>query len=66
MNIDGSAILVTGGCGFIGSTTIDRLLRAHHPARIVVDAGAYDVVEAARSAGVGKVVAASSARQAST
>jgi UDP-glucose 4-epimerase len=27
MNIDGAKILVTGGCGLIGSTTIDQLLR---------------------------------------
>jgi UDP-glucose 4-epimerase len=36
MNIDNSSILVTGGCGLIGSTTIDLLLRDHSPARIVV------------------------------
>jgi nucleoside-diphosphate-sugar epimerase len=36
MRIDGSKILVTGGCGFIGSTTIDLLLREHSPARIVI------------------------------
>ena len=27
MNIEGAKILVTGGCGLIGSTTIDQLLR---------------------------------------
>ena len=27
MNVDGAKILVTGGCGLIGSTTIDQLLR---------------------------------------
>jgi UDP-glucose 4-epimerase len=27
MNLDGAKILVTGGCGLIGSTTIDQLLR---------------------------------------
>jgi UDP-glucose 4-epimerase len=36
MNIDGSNILVTGGCGLVGSTTIDLLLRHHPPARIVI------------------------------
>ena len=36
MNIDGANILVTGGCGLIGSTTIDHLLRDHDPARIVI------------------------------
>jgi UDP-glucose 4-epimerase len=36
MRIDGASILVTGGCGLIGSTTIDLLLREHRPARIVI------------------------------
>ena len=36
MDIDGSNILVTGGAGLIGSTTIDILLRDHSPGRIVV------------------------------
>lgn len=36
MNIEGSSLLVTGGCGLIGSTTIDLLLREHSPARIVI------------------------------
>ena len=36
MEIDGARILVTGGCGLIGSTTIDLLLRDHSPARIVI------------------------------
>ncbi len=36
MNIHSSSILVTGGCGLIGSTTIDLLLREHSPARIVI------------------------------
>ncbi len=36
MGIDGASILVTGGCGLIGSTTIDLLLREHSPARIVI------------------------------
>jgi UDP-glucose 4-epimerase len=35
MNIEGSKILVTGGCGLIGSTTIDQLL-AENPAKIVI------------------------------
>lgn len=36
MRIDGSRILVTGGCGLIGSTTIDLLLHDHRPERIVI------------------------------
>ena len=36
MNIDGARILVTGGAGLIGSTTIDLLLRHHAPAQIVI------------------------------
>ena len=36
MDINGASILVTGGCGLIGSTTIDLLLRDHAPARIVI------------------------------
>lgn len=36
MNINGASILVTGGCGLIGSTTIDLLLREHAPGRIVI------------------------------
>ncbi len=36
MNVDGARILVTGGCGLIGSTTIDLLLREHAPARVVI------------------------------
>ena len=36
MKIAGSTILVTGGAGLIGSTTIDRLLAAGDPARIIV------------------------------
>jgi UDP-glucose 4-epimerase len=36
MRIDGSRILVTGGCGLIGSTTIDLLLHHHRPERIVI------------------------------
>jgi UDP-glucose 4-epimerase len=36
MKIDGASILVTGGCGLIGSCTIDLLLRDHSPGRIVI------------------------------
>ena len=36
MKIDGARILVTGGAGLIGSTTIDLLLRKHAPERIVI------------------------------
>ncbi len=36
MDISGASILVTGGCGLIGSTTIDLLLRECSPARIVI------------------------------
>ena len=36
MQIDGKRILVTGGAGLIGSTTIDLLLRERNPGRIVV------------------------------
>ncbi len=36
MNITGSTIVVTGGAGLIGSTTIDRLLLDYDPGRIVV------------------------------
>jgi UDP-glucose 4-epimerase len=36
MKIDGSTIVVTGGCGLIGSTTIDLLLRDYSPARVVI------------------------------
>jgi UDP-glucose 4-epimerase len=36
MNINGSKILVTGGCGLVGSTTIDLLLRDYSPERIVI------------------------------
>jgi UDP-glucose 4-epimerase len=36
MDLAGARILVTGGCGLIGSTTIDRLLRAHAPREIVI------------------------------
>ncbi|MEQ1545110.1 NAD-dependent epimerase/dehydratase family protein [Methyloglobulus sp.] len=36
MEIKDSNILVTGGCGLVGSTTIDLLLRDYSPARIVI------------------------------
>jgi UDP-glucose 4-epimerase len=36
MDLAGARILVTGGCGLIGSTTIDRLLREHDPREIVI------------------------------
>jgi UDP-glucose 4-epimerase len=36
MEIDGASILVTGGCGLIGSSTIELLLRETRPARIVI------------------------------
>jgi UDP-glucose 4-epimerase len=36
MDLAGARILVTGGCGLIGSTTIDLLLREHSPERIVI------------------------------
>ncbi len=36
MQIDGARMLVTGGCGLIGSTTIDLLLREHQPEKIVI------------------------------
>jgi len=36
MDIKDSNILVTGGCGLIGSTTIDLLLRDYSPANIVI------------------------------
>ena len=36
MNLSGKKILVTGGCGLIGSTIIDQLLAAHPTASVVV------------------------------
>lgn len=51
MKIDGANILVTGGCGLVGSTTIDLLLGEHAPARIVIvdnlERGTLGNVEAA-------------------
>jgi UDP-glucose 4-epimerase len=36
MKIDGLSILVTGGCGLVGSTTIDLLLKEHNPGQIII------------------------------
>ena len=36
MEINGSRILVTGGCGLIGSATVELLLRECSPARIII------------------------------
>jgi UDP-glucose 4-epimerase len=36
MKINNANILVTGGCGLIGSTTVDMLLRDYSPARILI------------------------------
>ena len=36
MNLKGAKILVTGGCGLIGSTTIDQLLANENPEKIVI------------------------------
>jgi nucleoside-diphosphate-sugar epimerase len=36
MDVRGANILVTGGCGLVGSTTIDLLLRDHAPGKIVI------------------------------
>lgn len=36
MKIQGAKILVTGGAGLIGSSTIDQLLKTHSPARIII------------------------------
>ena len=36
MNIDQSTIVVTGGAGHIGSTTVELLLRQHTPSRIII------------------------------
>jgi UDP-glucose 4-epimerase len=36
MNLDGAKILVTGGCGLIGSTTIDQILANESPEEIVI------------------------------
>ena len=36
MQLDGTRILVTGGAGLVGSTTVDLLLDAHAPREVVV------------------------------
>ncbi len=36
MKIDGAKLLVTGGCGLIGSSTIDQILADYSPAQIVI------------------------------
>ena len=36
MKVDGSTIVVTGGAGLIGSTTIDVLLQQHDPRRVII------------------------------
>jgi UDP-glucose 4-epimerase len=36
MNLSGKTVLVTGGCGLIGSTIIDQLLKDHGPHKVVV------------------------------
>jgi len=36
MKLEGAKILVTGGCGLIGSTTIDQILATENPSKIVI------------------------------
>src|SRR5437867_636533 len=36
MDVNDAVILVTGGCGLVGSTTIDLLLRDYAPKRIII------------------------------
>lgn len=36
VQINGTRILVTGGCGFVGSSTIELLLRDYNPEKIVI------------------------------
>ncbi|MCX7826796.1 MAG: NAD-dependent epimerase/dehydratase family protein [Verrucomicrobiae bacterium] len=36
MNLKGKTVLITGGCGLIGSTTADRLIRDERVGRIVI------------------------------
>ena len=51
MEINKSSILITGGCGLVGSTTIDLLLADYNPKRIVIldnlSRGTLDNVEKA-------------------
>jgi UDP-glucose 4-epimerase len=51
MKIDGANILVTGGCGLVGSTTVDLLLRDFSPNRVIIfdnlDRGSLANVEGA-------------------
>ena len=53
MNINGAKILVTGGAGLIGSSTIDLLLREHTPGKIVI----FDNLVRGRLANVEKALA---------
>jgi UDP-glucose 4-epimerase len=53
MNIAGSTILVTGGAGLIGSTTIDLLLRGHDPATVIV----YDNLSRGSAANIEQALA---------
>ena len=36
MRLEGKNVLITGGCGLIGSTTLDLLLREESPARVLL------------------------------
>ncbi|MBY9067937.1 NAD-dependent epimerase/dehydratase family protein [Hyphomonas sp. WL0036] len=36
MKLEGAKILVTGGCGLIGSTTIDQILATENPGKVVI------------------------------
>jgi UDP-glucose 4-epimerase len=36
VNVEGATILITGGAGLIGSTTVDLLLRSARPRRIII------------------------------
>ena len=51
MDLNGARVLVTGGCGLVGSTTIDLLLRDCSPEKIVIfdnlERGSLDNVEEA-------------------
>jgi UDP-glucose 4-epimerase len=52
VDIDGARILVTGGAGLIGSSTVDLLLRETSPARIVV----FDNLSRGRVANLGRAL----------